>query len=309
MRPPIICGVDGSERTYEAVAVAWDIAGRLGLPLMLAHVVDEPRDFPFGQSDSMERERQERQAHGVALLRDVAMTFDLPSDTVLRCESGDPAPMLRALAAEEKAEMLVVASRGRGRIRSALFGSVTADMVDDLRCPMLVVPPGAGTRYRRAAEDHEATVACGIDGSTNVEEVAPRADDLAAALNARLLIIHADLPPVTPHAPTAGAGLAAAPFPLHEDVLRQENAARDQLERARELTPETNEVEVRAELGDLASAMAHIAEEPSVQLLAIARESPWQRLAAHAGCPVLVVPAATERARARAGGGGGEASA
>lgn len=293
MRQRIICGIDDSDRTYEAVAVAWDLSRRLELPLMLTHVAPQPEGFPFGEPDEMQRDRQQREARGAALLRDVAMTFDLPPETALYTDSGEPASTLRTIAEEEDAAMLVVASRGRGRIRSALFGSVTAELVDGLRRPLMLIPPGAGTRYRTATRTDDATVVCGIDGSSQAEYLLPVADRLAAALRARLLLIHADVHPMTtPHGTHAvgAVGMAGAPVVLGEqsDELRQ--SALDQLQRARDLATETPRVDVRAESGDLATTMAALAGQPSVQVLAVAQDSPWQRLAARVGCPVLVVP-------------------
>lgn len=299
MSQRIISAVDDSERSYEAVAVAADLGERLQLPLMLAHVVDEPVGFPFGDPNVMERERREREGRGADLLRDIAMTFDLPPETELRTESGDPATMLRTLASEEDAAMVVVASRGRGRVRAALFGSMTADLVHGLGCPLLVVAPGAGTRYRRAAETHEATVVCGIDGSTRIDDLVPQCDRLAKALRARLLILHAELPPMASSRgipTTAGVSIAGAPMVMHDRLEDHHDAVRERLERARDLATQTTEVEIRAELGDLAATMNDIAEQPSAQVLAIAQDSAWQRLASHAGCPVLVVPSS--------GGGG-----
>lgn len=279
----IICGVDGSERGYEAVAVARDLAARFDLPLMLAHVVDEPGGFPFGDAQVMEEERRQRQAHGVRVLQDMVTTLDLSPEVGLRVESGDPAPMLRTLAIEETASLLVVASRGRGRIRSALFGSVSADLVDGLPCPMLVVTPGAASRYRLAQEARDPAVVCGIDHAAPLEELVPLAGAMAEALGGRLVVIHADLPPAP------GAGFAGVPMTYTPSTHEHEDAARRMLAHAEKLAPDV-QVETRAELGELATTMAALAGDQAVQLLAVAQDSAWQRLAAGAGCPVLVVP-------------------
>lgn len=292
----IICGVDGSERAYEAVAVARDLSTRLDLPLMLAHVVDEPAGFPFGDAQTMQRERQQRHAHGVEVVRDLAATLDLPPEVELRVESGDPAPMLRALAAEEGASLLVVASRGRGRIRSALFGSVSANLVDGLTCPMLVVTPGAAGRYRVAHEAHDAAVVCGIDHATPVEQLVPPAGVIAEALGGRMVMIHADLPPA------AGSGIAGVPMTYTQPTYEHDAAARRMLARAEDLAPGVP-VQTRAQLGELATTMAALADDEAVQLLAVAQDSAWQRLAAGAGCPVLVVPTVSARSTEPAGRG------
>jgi nucleotide-binding universal stress UspA family protein len=39
--------------------------------------------------------------------------------------------------------LIVVGSRGRGRFKAALLGSVSNSLVGLARCPVLIVPPGA----------------------------------------------------------------------------------------------------------------------------------------------------------------------
>jgi len=51
----------------------------------------------------------------------------------------DPRDVLLQLS--EKANMLVVGSRGRGRVRSLLLGSVSAALVQHAHCPVVVVRP------------------------------------------------------------------------------------------------------------------------------------------------------------------------
>src|ERR687888_334827 len=51
---------------------------------------------------------------------------------------------LADLADEEDAELIVVGSRGRGRFKAAFLGSVSNSLVGVARCPVLIVPPGAG---------------------------------------------------------------------------------------------------------------------------------------------------------------------
>jgi len=293
MPQTLICAIDDSDRAYEAVSVACDLAQRLDLPLMLAHVVEEPLGYPFGESEEMESERRQRLARGTELLHHVATTLDLPSDVEMRTESGEPSAMLQTLAEEERAALLVVASRGRGRIRSALFGSVSGHLIDGLPCPMLVVTPGAATRYRAGHELPDAAVVCGIDGATAVEQLVPLAAKMADRLHARLLLVHAELPAMsTSHGipSSAGASIAGAPLVLHDRVDEHQEAARRQLERAEQLAT-TSRVEARVELGEIGTTMATLAEDTSVQLLAVAQNSSWQLIASRAGCPVLVVPA------------------
>jgi nucleotide-binding universal stress UspA family protein len=54
--------------------------------------------------------------------------------------TGDPG---RALVAETaNTGLLVLGSHGRGPVRRALLGSVSAHVVREARCPVIVCPPG-----------------------------------------------------------------------------------------------------------------------------------------------------------------------
>lgn len=60
-----------------------------------------------------------------------------------RCLDGDPATML-ARACEDRVDLLVAGSRGYGPVARVLFGCVTARLVQDPPCPVLVVPRQPG---------------------------------------------------------------------------------------------------------------------------------------------------------------------
>jgi nucleotide-binding universal stress UspA family protein len=63
------------------------------------------------------------------------------SDTELetRLEYGSPIAVLIELAAN--ADLVVIGSRGMGRVAGLLLGSVSQAVVTRARCPTLVVPP------------------------------------------------------------------------------------------------------------------------------------------------------------------------
>jgi nucleotide-binding universal stress UspA family protein len=56
------------------------------------------------------------------------------------------------LAEEEGAELIVVGSRGRGRIRRALMGSVSDSVARHAHYPVMVMRPGKEHSAEREAE-------------------------------------------------------------------------------------------------------------------------------------------------------------
>lgn len=150
----IICGVDGSTESQDALAVAGDLAERLRLRLVMASVVEPSQSTyagatSFGGAMSQPRlpttDRQEEVAN--ALLTELSETLGIERAD-RRVVIGYAAECLADLADEEAAELIVVGSRGRGAFKAAFLGSVSTSLIGVARCPVLVVPPGAADSSR-----------------------------------------------------------------------------------------------------------------------------------------------------------------
>jgi nucleotide-binding universal stress UspA family protein len=140
--------VDGSADSQAALAVAIELAARLRRRLILANVV-EPSYAPFVRARSLggpmprpllpTSDQQKDAAHG--LLTEFAATMGAEK-AERRVVVGYAAERLADLADEERAEIIVVGSRGRGAFTAAFLGSVSTSLIGVVRCPVLVVPPG-----------------------------------------------------------------------------------------------------------------------------------------------------------------------
>lgn len=170
-KAPIVCGVDGSDGA-EAAGVAAQLAGSLDRRLILVHVVDDLPRSPYGdpRERELQRQRSVSSAHrmlqrghsgAAGALRALSVAewlagrlglemvpiFVAPARGRSRAArsaaqilTGDP---LRKRAAREDVRMIVVGSRGRGALRRALLGSVSAALAIAAPVPVLVVPPEA----------------------------------------------------------------------------------------------------------------------------------------------------------------------
>jgi nucleotide-binding universal stress UspA family protein len=148
MKEAIVCGIDGSPAAQAALRYATGLADRLGARLVLAHVV-EPLPAPLAAvgtpaspMPSAFATLSEQEADGERLLAEVAEATAVDHGEQ-RVVTGLPAERLADLADDERAQLIVVGSRGRGPLRSALLGSVSTSLVGLARCPVLIVPPGA----------------------------------------------------------------------------------------------------------------------------------------------------------------------
>lgn len=145
MQSSIVCGVDGSPDSHAALAVAAELAEGLDARLVLAHVIDHASVYTaVGPLAAMPRPAPGPMINalndaGERLVAEMAEGVEL-GEVAQRVVSGVAAARLADIADEEAADMIVVGSRGRGAFKAALFGSVSSDLIDVARCPVVVVP-------------------------------------------------------------------------------------------------------------------------------------------------------------------------
>jgi nucleotide-binding universal stress UspA family protein len=166
-RPRVVVGVDGSPGSRAALIYALVTAAQRGAQLDV--VSSYPVNLvwaggsPLGVPDT-EAIRVDTESRAGALVDDVRRdrsTIGIPGvdavDVRILLSEGRAVPEL--LRRSERADLLVVGSRGRGAMRSALLGSVALHCTTHARCPIVVVHP-------RSSVAESPRVVVGVDGST-----------------------------------------------------------------------------------------------------------------------------------------------
>jgi nucleotide-binding universal stress UspA family protein len=140
----IVCGVDGSPDARAALRVAAELSNQLGLRLVVAHVA-QPAVVAVRSAGPLAPGLTNADIHAAEQLIEQIVGEEGLVNAERRVALGFPAERLADLADEERAELIVVGSRGRGAFKAAFLGSVSNDLIGIARCPVVVVPPGAAT--------------------------------------------------------------------------------------------------------------------------------------------------------------------
>lgn len=140
MRGTLMCAVTEGEESAEALALGAELSTRLGLRLVLAHAVDG-----FGELGSREGVesvslKADRQGAERRLTR-LAAEHGVADRAEQRVAVGDPPALLGRIAAEEAADLIIVGSRARGRLRRGLESRLARQLETETRVPVLIAPP------------------------------------------------------------------------------------------------------------------------------------------------------------------------
>lgn len=135
----VVVGYDGSDRARKALEAARRIAAPgAKVKVVYAHrVPPELTYYEFFQDVLAELQRGAQET--VESARDAFEETDL--EVSYEARRGRPGEVLAAVAREHDADLIVMGSRGLGRMRAAV-GSAVMDLLHDAPCPVLVVPPG-----------------------------------------------------------------------------------------------------------------------------------------------------------------------
>lgn len=150
MRGTLVCAVTKGEESAEALALSAELSERLGLRLVLAHAVNGIGEFGSEEgveSVSMQADRQGAERR----LARLAHEHGVADRAERRVAVGEPAALIGQIAAEEAADLIVVGSRARGRLRRGLESKLARQLETTTPVPVLIAPPRDASRSRAAS--------------------------------------------------------------------------------------------------------------------------------------------------------------
>lgn len=140
----IVCGLDGSPESENALRAAAKLRRALDLKLVLVHVKAHdalvavsrgtgPPALAYGEQ--IERSRRAAAA-GIGRVAD---RTGIPIEAEERVEAGEASSVIDATAKDEDAALIVVGTHARGALQSAALGSVSSRLAASASRPVLLV--------------------------------------------------------------------------------------------------------------------------------------------------------------------------
>ena len=136
----IVVAVDGSDHARRAALTAARLARQLGASLTLLTVYHQPPGFEGEPDYSDDLEAAIRRAEGTLDAEVAAVEADGGPAVEREALAGSqPGRVLLDAAESGRYDLLVMGTRGLGRLQSALMGSVSAQVAAHSPIPVLIV--------------------------------------------------------------------------------------------------------------------------------------------------------------------------
>ncbi len=271
MLQSLLVPLDGSEFSERSLRLAKDLAKPTGAALHLAHVhVSHPPDallsntqFHYEGLDMEEydgRDRENEKAYLEGLTAAVSGE-DIAVDSMLL--EGEVAKEMAAYATRVGADLVLITTHGRTGVKRLWLGSHADALLHQTNLPILVLHPPRGGQVPNAVRSFRH-VMVPLDGSGLSASILPAAADLAAAVGARITLVHI-VPDSTGFGFWAGHSLKGP----EATVMGRATAYLDA--RAAELRNQGLEVETCVEAHDTpAVAIAELAKRLDADVIALA---------------------------------------
>ena len=135
----ILLGVDGSEHALHAAKTAADLARSMNSEIFRIVIAFEPVPPYLGEPNLQASISARMKEAETILKKAMEVVGDIPSEVHTEILEGPPAEAILDVAKTRKSDLIVMGSRGLGRLRGALIGSQSQKVVQHAPCPVLIV--------------------------------------------------------------------------------------------------------------------------------------------------------------------------
>ncbi len=133
-KAPVLVGIDGSPASESATAIAFDEAARRGVDLIALHACSDSAAFEFNVPDGSAVRSQSEEL----LAERLAGWQERYPDVVVHRIIVADRPARQLIEQSESAQLVVVGSHGRGGLSRMVLGSVSTEVAQSARVPVIV---------------------------------------------------------------------------------------------------------------------------------------------------------------------------
>ena len=148
----VLC-TDGSELAIQALAAGWSVVRPVDRAIVVTVIEDLDPMLAFDggghagstlSPDEFEAMQEKARAEGDAVVRAAVDALGIDG-VATRILEGEPGRSLCAFANEAAVSVMLLGTRGRGRLKRALLGSVADYVIRNAPCPVVVTGETAST--------------------------------------------------------------------------------------------------------------------------------------------------------------------
>ena len=135
----ILLAVDGSDHALHAARIAAEMARGMKPKEFRVVVSYEPIPLYLGEPNMQHAIDNRKKETEEILSKALKEVCELPCEIHTERLEGDPATAISDVAAVRKSEIIIMGSRGLGRLAGLVLGSTSQKVVAHAPCPVLIV--------------------------------------------------------------------------------------------------------------------------------------------------------------------------
>lgn len=135
----ILLGVDGSEHALSAAKTAGDLARTMNAEILRIVVAYDPVPPYLGEPNMQAAISGHMNEAESVIEKAIQAVGEIPGEVHTEILEGPPAEAILEVASTRNSDLIVMGSRGLGRLAGALLGSQSQKVVRHAKCPVLII--------------------------------------------------------------------------------------------------------------------------------------------------------------------------
>jgi len=136
----ILIAVDGSEVSYRALDAALFLSEKLGSKITAIHVMENVPTVYIESQKVLDELLEARKNESQKILDECSLIATKKGITLTtNLLEGNPASTILEFSQSEKYDVIIIGSRGMGKFKELILGSVSSKVIHHSSCPILLI--------------------------------------------------------------------------------------------------------------------------------------------------------------------------